>query len=81
MAGVNIGVGAVIGAGSIVTKNVGNYEVVAGRPARVIKKRFSDDIITKMLEIKWWEWEHNIIKERFNDLMDIHSFIQKYSIK
>ena len=55
--GVKIGDGAVIGAGSIVTKDVGPYEIWAGNPARLIRKRFDDETIRKLLEMKWWEWE------------------------
>ncbi len=46
---------AVIAAGSVVTKNVGAYEVVGGVPAKVIKKRFDNKTIEKLLESKWWE--------------------------
>lgn len=55
LAGVNVGVGSVVGAGSVVTKDVGEYEVVVGNPARVIRKRFSPDIVEALLETKWWE--------------------------
>jgi acetyltransferase-like isoleucine patch superfamily enzyme len=61
MSGVKIQQGAVIAAGSVVTKDVPAYSVVAGNPARVIKKRFSDDIIKKMLKVNFY----NINKENF----------------
>ena len=58
--GVKIGDGAVIGSCALVTKDVEPYSIVGGVPAKVIKKRFSDDIISKLLETKWWnkdaEW-------------------------
>lgn len=53
--GVSIGDGAVVGAGAVVTKDVEPYSIVAGNPARVIRKRFSDEEIEKLLEIKWWD--------------------------
>ena len=54
--GVTIGVGAVVGMGSIVTKDVEAYTIVVGCPAKLLRKRFNDQISTKLLEIKWWEF-------------------------
>lgn len=56
LAGRKIGNGAIIGAGSVVTKDVGDYEIWAGNPAKLIRKRFSDEIINGLQELKWWEW-------------------------
>ena len=53
MAGINIGDGAVIGACTLVTKDVPLYAIVGGVPAKIIKYRFSEEIIVKLLEIKW----------------------------
>jgi len=50
----SIGDGAIVGAGSVVTKNVEPYTVIAGNPARVIKKRFDDETICKIMSTKWW---------------------------
>lgn len=61
--GVSIGDGAIIGMGSIVTKNVPPYEVWAGNPARFIKKRFPEDIVKSLLNIKWWEWSEEEISQ------------------
>lgn len=56
-AGVIIDDGAVVGMGSVVTKDIPAYEIWAGNPAKLIRKRFNDDIISKLLEIKWWEFD------------------------
>ena len=61
MAGVNIGDGAVIGAGAIVTHDIPPYAIAVGVPARVIKYRFSPDIIEKLLELKWWDYPKDFI--------------------
>lgn len=55
--GVNIGNGAVVGAGSVVTKDVPPYAVVAGCPARVIRYRFPDEDIQALQKIAWWDWD------------------------
>lgn len=52
-----IGNGAIIGAGSVVTKNVEPYTIVAGNPAKIIGKRFSEKTIQKLEEIQWWNWD------------------------
>ena len=63
MSGVKIGDGAVIGAYSIVTKDIPPYTIVAGNPAKQIRKRFSDDVINKLLELKWWDMDESKINE------------------
>ena len=78
MAGVNIGTGAVVGSGAVVTKDVAPYEIVVGVPARPIRKRFSDDVIQKLLKIEWWNWDRKTLEERFDDLLDMETFLRKY---
>lgn len=68
--GVTIGDGAIIGMGSVVTHDVPAYEVWAGNPAKCIKKRFDDDVIVKLLEVKWWDWSEEKLRKYaycFND--------------
>lgn len=78
MAGVSIGTGAVVGSGAVVTKDVDPYTVVVGVAAKPIRKRFSDDIIEKLLAIAYWNWDRATLEARFDDLYDIDSFIEKY---
>jgi len=63
MGGIKLGNGVVIGAGSIVTKNIPDYAIAVGIPAKVIKYRFEQSIIMKLLEIKWWEMSENELKK------------------
>lgn len=56
LAGVTIGDGAIIGTRAVVTKNVPPYMIVGGVPAKPIKKRFSEETISALLEIQWWNW-------------------------
>ncbi|MDL2294296.1 CatB-related O-acetyltransferase, partial [Ruminococcaceae bacterium OttesenSCG-928-D13] len=56
MPGVHIGDGAIIAASSVVAKDVPAYHIAGGNPCRVIKKRFNDDLIAYLLQLKWWDW-------------------------
>ncbi|RSB44166.1 MULTISPECIES: type B chloramphenicol O-acetyltransferase [Brevundimonas] len=57
MPGVKIGDGAVIGTRALVTRDVEPYAIIGGNPARVIRKRFDDDSVAMLLEMKWWDWD------------------------
>ena len=63
MPGVHIGDGAIIATKSVVTKDVAPYTIVGGNPAKEIRKRFSEEKIEKLLEIKWWDWPVEKITE------------------
>lgn len=68
LSGVKIGDGAIIGAMSLVTKNVEPYTIVGGNPAKPIRKRFDDSNIKKLLKIKWWHWSKYKISKKINVL-------------
>lgn len=68
MPGVHIGDGAIIATKAVVTKHVEPYTIVGGNPAKPIKKRFSEDIIAKLLELKWWDWEVEKITQHVETL-------------
>ena len=70
MAGVTIGDGDIIATNSTVIKDVEPYSIVGGNPANEIKKRFSEDTIAKLLELKWWNWDITKITENVQNLTD-----------
>ncbi|PUA26810.1 MAG: chloramphenicol acetyltransferase [Cellvibrio sp. 79] len=69
MPGVNIGNGAVIASHAVVTKNVPDYAIVAGNPARIVRMRYSDEDIKRLQEIAWWDWPTEKITQHIPDIM------------
>ncbi len=68
MAGVTIGDGAIIATNSVITKDVAPYSIVGGNPAKLIKKRFSEERIEQLLEMAWWNWEIEKITKNIQEL-------------
>jgi chloramphenicol O-acetyltransferase type B len=78
--GVTIGPGAVVAGYSVVTEDVRPYAVVGGNPARETARRFDDETVEALLDIAWWDWPEDLVKERYADLCspDVASFVLRY---
>ncbi|WP_305777731.1 CatB-related O-acetyltransferase [Mucilaginibacter sp. L196] len=74
---INIGDGAIVGAGSIVTRDVPPYSIVVGAPAKVIKYRFTQDEIDFLMNFRWWEKDHEWVKANYKDFHNIKLFMDK----
>lgn len=82
LSGVTIGDGAVVAAGSVVTKDVPPYAIVGGNPARIIKFRFSEDTITAMRKIRWWDWSiERIEQEKAAFSLPAEEFVLRFGNK
>ena len=80
LAGRTIGDGAVVAAGAIVTKDVAPYTIVGGNPARLIKRRFREDIAERMQALAWWDWSHRELGAALADFraLEAEAFLEKY---
>ncbi|MFC3209306.1 type B chloramphenicol O-acetyltransferase [Aquamicrobium soli] len=79
MPGVKIGDGAVIGTRALVTRDVEPYAIVGGNPAKVIRKRFGEADIARLLELKWWDWPEDRLREAMpiltsGDIAALHAY-------
>lgn len=73
--GITIGTGAIIAAGSVVTKDVEPYSIMGGVPAKIIKYRFSDDIILELLKSEWWNIPNSWFVSNFKSMHNISDFL------
>ena len=75
----NIGNGVIAGAGTVITKDVPDYAVVAGVPARIIRYRYTEEQIEALNKIAWWNWSDEKIRECYDDFyLSVGEFIDKY---
>lgn len=77
---ITIGHGAVVASSAVVTQNVDPYTIVAGIPAKPIRARFASAIAEKVMEIAWWDWDHDTLRARLDDFrhLPIEDFVEKY---
>ncbi len=76
--GVTIGDGCIIGAWTVVAKDIPPYAVVVGNPPIIKRFRFTDVQIEKLLKIAWWDWDEKKVMESKADMLDVDEFIKKY---
>jgi hypothetical protein len=76
--GVTVGTGAVVAAGTVVSRDVPPYRIVGGVPAQSIRPRFPEPIVCRLLRIAWWEWDRATLEARFEELGDVERFIERY---
>ena len=79
--GIKIGNGVRVAAGSVVTKNIPDFAIVAGIPAKIIGYRFTEEQIVKLNKIAWWDWPMEKIKKCYDDFMNIDLFLEKHYVE
>ncbi len=78
LSGVTIGDGVIIGANAVVAKNIPPFAIAVGNPAKVIKYRYSQEVIDALLKIKWWNWPKEKITTNLKYFEDIDLFVKKF---
>lgn len=77
---VTLGDGAVVASGAVVTKDVAPYTIVAGTPARVLRRRQPEAVAERLIALAWWDWDHATLRDRLGDFrqMSAEAFLEKY---
>ena len=77
---VTIGHGAVVASGTVVTKDVAPYTIVGGNTARLIRRRYPEQVADRMMALGWWDWDHAVLRERLADFRTLKAeeFLEKY---
>jgi phosphonate metabolism protein (transferase hexapeptide repeat family) len=78
--GRSVGTDAVVAAGAIVTKDVPAYTIVAGNPARAIRRRFAEAVTSRLAQLAWWDWDHETLRLALPDFrqLAVEEFLAKY---
>jgi chloramphenicol O-acetyltransferase type B len=74
--GIKVGNGAVVAAGAVVVKDVPDYAIVGGTPAKIIRYRFPPEVIQRLLAIQWWNWPVEKLQDASSYFNDINSFVE-----
>ncbi|WP_114963243.1 LbetaH domain-containing protein [Tritonibacter mobilis] len=77
---VTIGHGAVVASGTVVTKDVAPYAIVGGNTAKLIRRRYPEQVADRMMALGWWDWDHAVLRERLEDFRSLKAeeFLEKY---
>jgi phosphonate metabolism protein (transferase hexapeptide repeat family) len=80
MPGVTIGNGAIVGSNAVVTKDVADFAIAVGVPARTIRQRFDDSVASRLDAMAWWDWSHDKLHQALPDFrkLEIDAFLDKY---
>lgn len=78
--GRTIGTGAVVAGGAVVTKHVPDYTIVAGNPARAVRRRFPEAIAERLKTLAWWDWDHERLRGALQDFrtLSVEAFLERY---